>query len=203
MDKRNPPTGRWFRLLSLTVLLGILAGCALTARQKATVSQFSGSAAALGDVTSSQLVAMRDGAVKMTVERLLLGGKSKDPNLGDQASLDRGFEMERVETVSGATQALAAFGRSLAALVDNRQSAEINKACNEFIANLGRVPEVKENVTDEQLQAIGSVIGMVGGIWTDWKRKKAVTRIVTNSKDAVERLCDLLIRDFDPKKGWV
>lgn len=53
------------------------------------MSQFSGSAATLGDVTSSQLIAMRDDTVKMTIERLLLGGKSKDPNLGDQTSLDR------------------------------------------------------------------------------------------------------------------
>jgi hypothetical protein len=203
MDKRNTLTGRWFRLLSFAALLGVFAGCALTARQKAAVSKFSGSAVTLGDITSSELIAMRDDAVKMTIERLLLGGKSKNSNLGDQASLDRGFEMEKVETVSGATQALAAYGRSLAALIDKKQSTDLAAACNEFVATLGRVPAARECVTDEQLQAIGSVAGIVGGIWTDWKRKKAVAMIVASARGAVEHLCDLLIRDFDPEKGWV
>jgi hypothetical protein len=203
MDTRNPLTGRWCRLLTLVLLLGTFAGCALTAKQKAAVSQFSGSAATLGDVTSSQLIAMRDDTVKMTLERLLLGGKSKDPNLGDQTSLDRGFDVERVETVSGATQALAAYGKSLAALVDDTQSAELKAASNEFVASLGRVPTAKEHLSDEQLGAIGTAVQEVGGLWIESKRKQAVTTIVNNSKDAVEHLCDLLVRDFDPDKGWV
>jgi hypothetical protein len=203
MYTRNPLTGRWYRLLTLALLLGTFAGCALTTKQKAAVSQFSGSAAMLGDVTSSQLIAMRDDTVKMTLERLLLGGKSKDPNLGDQTSLDRGFDVERVETVSGATQALAAYGNSLAALVDDAQSAELKAASNEFVASLGRVPTAKEHLSDEQLGAIGTAVQEVGGLWIESKRKQAVTTIVNNSKDAVEHLCDLLVRDFDPTNGWV
>lgn len=203
MDTRNPLIGRWCRLLTLAALLATFAGCALTAEQRAAVSQFSGSAATLGDVTSSELIAMRDDTVKMTIERLLLGGKSKEQNLGDQTSLDRGFDVERVETVSGATQALAAYGKSLAALVDDTQSPELKTASNEFVASLGRVPTAKEHLSDAQLGAIGTAVQEVGGLWIEWKRKQAVTTIVKNSKDAVEHLCDLLVRDFDPEKGWV
>jgi hypothetical protein len=203
MDTRKPLIGSWCRLLTLAVLLGTFAGCALTAKQKAAVSQFSGSAVTLGAVTSSELIAMRDNTVKMTIERLLLGGKSKNPQLGDQTSLDRGFDVERVVTVSGATQALAAYGKSLAALVDDTQSADLKAASNEFVASLGRVPDVKKRLSDEQLQAIGTVVQEVGGLWIEWKRKQAVTTIVNNSKDAVEHLCSLLIKDFDPKEGWI
>lgn len=203
MVTRASRTSGWCGVLALTVILGFGAGCALTAKQKAAVSQFSDSAATLGDVTSSELKAMRDGTVKMTIERLLLGGKSKDPNLGDQTSLDRGFDLKRVETVSGATRALAAYGKSLAALVDDTQSAELKAASNEFVASLGRVPAAKEKLTDKQLEAIGTVIQEVGGLWIEWKRKQAVTTIVKESRQAVDQLCDLLIRDFDPNKGWV
>ncbi len=203
MDTRNPLLGNYCCLLTIIILLSTFTGCALTAKQKAAVSQFSSSASTLGDVTSSQLVAMRDNTVKMTVERLLLGGKSKDPNLGDQTSLDRGFDLERVETVSSATRALAGYGKSLAALVDDTQSAELKAASNEFVASLGRVPQAKERLNGEQLQAIGTVVETVGGLWIEKKRREAVTTIVNNSKDAVEYLCDLLIRDFDPNKGWV
>jgi len=203
MNTPNPLSARWCTLLTLAVLLGTLAGCALTAQQKAAVSQFSGSAAMLGDVTSSELIAMRDDTVKMTIERLLLGGKSKDPNLGDQTSLDRGFDVERVETVSDATRALAAYGKSLAALVDDTQSTELQAASNEFVASLGRVPEVKNQLSDKQMETIGTVIQEVGGLWIEWKRKQAVTTIVSESQKAVEHICDLLIRDFDPDEGWV
>lgn len=190
-------------VLTVVVLIGLLSGCALTAHQKAAVSQFSDSAERLGNVTSSELKAMRDDTMKMTMERLLLGGRSKDPNLGDQTSLDRGFELKRVETVSGATLALAAYGRSLAALVDDTQSADLQSASNEFVASLGRVPTVKEQLNDKQLEAIGSVVQEVGGLWIEWKRKQAVTTIVKASRQAVDHLCDLLIRDFDPDNGWV
>jgi hypothetical protein len=189
--------------LPVALALAIFAGCALTAKQKAAVSQFSDSASALGTVTSSELKGMRDEAVKMNIERLLLGGQSKDVNLADQASLDRGFALGTIEVVSGATRALAAYGKSLAALVDDAQSAELKAASNELIASFSRIPSVKEHISQKQLAAIGTAIQEVGGFWINAKRKQAVTTIVTASQAAVEHVCDLLIRDFDPKKGWV
>jgi hypothetical protein len=198
-----PSTALSRRALSLAAALLLLTGCALSASQRAAVSQFSDSAATLGDVTSSQLKAMRDGTVEMTKQRLLLAGRSRDPNLGDQTSLDRGFEVSRVETVSGAAQALAAYGKSLAALVNDSQSAELQAASRDLVASLGRVPEAKERLSDKQLEAIGTVVQEVGGLWVEWKRKEAVTTIVREARPAVDRLCDLLVRDFAPGTGWV
>ena len=198
-----PSTALPRRIFFLAVALVLLTGCALSARQKAAVGQFSESAATLGDVTSSQLKAMRDGTVEMTKQRLLLAGKSRDPNLGDQTSLDRGFEVSRVETVSGAAQALAAYGKSLAALVNDSQSAELQAASRDLVASLGRVPEAKERLSDKQLEAIGTVVQEVGGLWVESKRKEAVTTIVREARPAVDRLCDLLTRDFAPGTGWV
>jgi hypothetical protein len=198
-----PSTALPHRAFSLAVAFLLLTGCALSASQKAAVGQFSDSAATLGDVTSSQLKAMRDGTVEMTKQRLLLAGKSRDPNLGDQTSLDRGFEVSRVETVSGAAQALAAYGKSLAALVNDSQSAELQAASRDLVASLGRVPEAKERLSDKQLEAIGTVVQEVGGLWIEWKRREAVTTIVREARPAVDRLCDLLARDFAPGTGWV
>ena len=190
--------------LSLAILLCTLPACtALTANQKAAVSQFSASATTLGDVTSSELKGMRDDTIKMTTERLLLGGVSSNPNLADPTTLDRGFELKRIETVSGATRALAAYGKSLAALVDDTQSAELKAASNDFVASLGRVPQAKEKLSDKQLEAIGTAVQEVGGLWVEWKRKQALTTIVKESRGAVDQLCDLLARDFDPRTGWV
>ncbi|PYN85491.1 MAG: hypothetical protein DMD87_23230 [Candidatus Rokuibacteriota bacterium] len=193
----------WRSALTLAVLVGILAGCALSAKQRAAVGQFGDSATTFGDVTSSELKAMRDDTIKMTTARLLLGGRSSDPNLGDPTTLDRGFELKRVETVSGATRGLAAYGKSLAALVDDTQSAQLKAASNEFVASLGRVPAAREKLSDKQLEAIGTAVQEVGGLWVEWKRKQALTTIVKATRGAVDQLCDLLARDFDPRTGWV
>ena len=49
-----PSTALLSCIFFLAVALVLLAGCALSARQKAAVGQVSESAATLGDVTSSQ-----------------------------------------------------------------------------------------------------------------------------------------------------
>ncbi|MCP9438954.1 MAG: hypothetical protein NHB36_03635 [Nitrospira sp.] len=193
----------WGGVLALGLMVCFASGCALTAKQKAAVSQFSDSAATLGDVTSTELQAMRMNTINMTIERLLLGGKSKDPNLGDQTSLDRGFELNRVETITGATHALAGYGKTLAALVGDSRSADLSAASHEFVANLGRIPEAKQHLSDDQLEAIATAIEGVGRFWIEWKRKEAVITIVKASHQAVDRLCDLLAHDFDPQRGWV
>lgn len=131
------------RMGAIIALPVFLVGCALTANQRAALDQFSSSAATLGDATTSELTAMREQTVKMNSERLLLGGPSKDPRLGDQTSLDRGFELDRIQTISGATRALAAYGKTLSALASDTQSAELKAASNDLVGSLGRVPAAK------------------------------------------------------------
>ena len=194
---------RRYCLLNFIFALGIFgAGCALTANQKMAVSQFSESAVTLGDTTTSEVRVMRDTTVKMNIARLILGGKSADKRLGDQTSLDRGFDFDRVQIVTGATQALAAYGRTLLALVADTQSSELQAASNEFVASFSRIPNVNSQLSDQQLKAIGTAIQEVGGLWIEWKRRKAVTTIVKESEQAVDKLCDLVIQDFG-EKGWV
>src|SRR5262249_58731047 len=71
------------------------------------------------------------------------------------------------------------------------------------VGRVGRVQEAKEKVSDKQLEAIGTVVEEVGGLWVEWKRKEAVTTIVREARPAVDRLCDQLARDFAPRTGWV
>lgn len=181
----------------------VLAGCALNPQQKDAVGGFGKAASILGDVTSAELSAMRADTVRMNTERLLLSGKSKDPRLGDQRSLDRGFELSRVETVSGATRALAAYGKLLAALASDTQSATIASASHDFSANLGLVPGASERLGEGQRKAIGNAVAGIGSGVAEWKRKQAVIAIVNHAENAVDALCDLLIRDFAPADGWV
>lgn len=183
--------------------MALLAGCALNAQQKDALGGFGLAANQLGEITSSELSAMRDDTARMNVERLLLGGKSKDPRLADQRALDRGFELSRVEAVAGATRALAGYGALLAALASDGQSATIMAASQAFSANLGALPDVGSELREQQRKAIGAALNGVGSGFVNYKRKQAVTAIVNNADAAVALLCDLLIRDFAPDDGWV
>jgi hypothetical protein len=194
---------RRVRVVNVVPVLWMFSvGCGLATNQKIAVNQFSESAVMLGDTTTTEVKAMRDTTVKMNIARLVLVGK--DPKLADETSLDRGFDFKRVEVVTGATRALAAYGRTLLALVTDTQSSELHAASNEFLASLRRVPNIKSEINDQQLKAIGTVIQEVGGFWIERKRKRAVTTIVKESEQAVDRLCELLTEDFGTgKNGWV
>lgn len=190
---------------SCTALAGVavaLTACTLSVAQRDAVSRFGRSSAALGDMTASQLAAAREDTIKMTIERLLLGGASKDSRLGDEARLDRGFDFDKVETITGATDALSAYGRSLLALATDSQSAPLKSAVAELRASLGRIPEAKAHVTDEQLQSIGVLIEQVGGLFIEMKRHDAVKALVVDTHGAINALCRRLETDFS-KNGWV
>lgn len=199
--RRQSHRHAWMRVVVAALVL--TTGCALTGPQKGAVSQFSQSAATLGQVTSSELIRMRETTVKMNTARLALGGPSRDPNLADPLSLDRGFDLKRVATISGATQALAGYGQTLVALVDDTQSATLKAASEDFISGLRRVPSAMSHISDAQLDQVGSALQNVAGFWLEWKRREAVRTVVKHARAAVDHLCDLLARDFDPTSGWV
>jgi hypothetical protein len=190
-------------IAGLAAMLAMLTGCALTPQQKDAVGGFGAAANILGDVTTSELDAIRDDTVRMNTERLLLTGRS--PQLPDQETLDTGFTLGTVETISGATRALAAYGKMLAGLANDTQSADIQAASQEFAANVGSLPGVKAQLGDDKLNVIGSAVNSLGSTFVDWKRKQAVTAIVNNAGPAVDALCDLMIRDFSASqpRGFV
>src|SRR5262245_31187585 len=157
---------RRFGSVKLVLALCVFSvGCGLATNQKIAVNQFSDSTVILGDTTTSEFRAMRDATVKMNTARLVLEGKR--PELANETSLDRGFELQRVETVTGATRALAAYGRSLLALVTDTQSSELQEASNEFVASFSRIPNINNQLSDQQLKAMGTEIQEVGDLWIE------------------------------------
>lgn len=196
MGYLNLPRSAAARLAAVAMVLGLLGGCALTAQQKTAVAGFGSAAHVLGDVSTAELAAIREDTIRMNNERLLLEGVSKDTRLADQKHLDLGFELAKVETIGGATRALAAYGKMLSALATDTQGAEIQAASLQFAASVGSLPGMADKLSGEKLGLIGTAVSSIGSTFADYKRKQAVTVIVNNAKEAVDALCDLLIRDF-------
>ena len=191
--------------LGACLLLASL-GCGLTAKQKATLADFSKSAATVGEAASTEMQAFRDQGIQANTQVLLLKGETTVPGLPKLSSLDRGYELSRVQPVIRAAGALAAYGKTLAALTSDTQTADLKKASTDLVQSLGQLPEAKE-IPPEQLGAFGTVIQEVGGLWIEHKRQKAVVLLVEQFSPAVDKLCDRLIEDFSAgptqAKGWV
>lgn len=202
MDTLEPSKSRFASWICTLLVAVAVGGCALTGAQKAAIGQFGSAASSLGTTTSTQLLAMREDTIKMNVERLVIGGASREENLANERTLDRGFEVKIVQTVIGATNALSAYGQSLTALATNTQAAALKTAGDNLVTSLGSLPGIADAVSTKQLSAIATAVQEVGGIWIEYKRKEAVRTIVLNARPAVDRLCDLLVRDFSAG-GWV
>lgn len=197
------------RALRLAIAIATVVsttGCGLTAAQKAAVSQFARASATLGGVTTTEIVRMRDSAVVMNSEYLKLVGRPPQKNLAGPDTLDRGFDVERVEALTALASVLRAYGKSLLSLVDDSQSATLKASADSLVSSLGRIDTVKEHLTGEQLSAVGVLVQEVGGLFIEWKRRNAVVGLVVEYHGAIDHVCDLLIRDFRPgpdEPGWV
>ena len=186
--------GYGLSLLAILLCTTALSGCALSPEKKAAVSNFGAASSTLGTLVTKEVVAMRDDVIKMNSQRILLEGEAKGvPGL---TKLDENFERDKVVTITKASDTLAAYGASLSALVDDTETAELAKASNAFVTSLGSVPGVSASLSKDQQSAIGTIIKQVGGYFVEYKRRKAVEKIVVESQGAIDGLCNLLERDF-------
>ncbi len=189
----------------LWVAVGL--GCGLTAKQKMALADFSRSAATVGDAASTEMQVFRDKGIQANTQILLLKGEPKVEGLPTLDSLDRGYELSRVQPVIRAAQTLAAYGKTMAALTNDSQTDELKKASTDLIQSIGQLPEAKGHLGPEQLDAFGTVVQDLGSLWVEHKRKQALVMLVDRFGPAVEKLCDRLTQDFSSgptqARGWV
>jgi len=199
--RRMANASRWALIVGITVATTVISGCGgLTTIQKDAVTKFGDASEKLGAATGAELVIVRDGIVQMNLERLMLEGYQASSRTSGvyptPTELDHGLNTDAVATISAATQALAAYGKTLVALVADTQTAEVKKAAATFSASLGSVPN--SGLSEGQRTAIGDAIEGLGGFLIEGKRKKAIIAVVQNSQNSVNALCDLLIANFEP-----
>ncbi len=188
------------------LLIVSLVGCGLTSKQKLALTSFSRSVVTLGEATSAEMQVFRADGIQANVQVLLLRGETVTPGLPKLASLDRGYELSRVQPVIRAADALAAYGKTLAALTGNTQADDLKKAGMDFMQSLSQLPEAKD-LGQAQFDAFGTVIQEVGGLWVGCKRKQALVLLVDRFGPAMDKLCDRLSQDFSAgptrAKGWI
>lgn len=181
--------------VSVTLLLALTSvGCALSGAHVDAVRKFSLSTATVGDIAASEFVTMRNSTIEMNVARLKLD-PSSSPAVGD---LDEAFDVAAVEARVKAATVLKAYGELLLSLATDSQTEEIKKASDKFLSSVGSLPAGDRKLNDKQTEALGTIVTTIGGWIVEYKKAKAVRKIVGESSQQVAHLCTLLAADFDP-----
>ncbi|MGR9074245.1 MAG: hypothetical protein ACU833_14390 [Gammaproteobacteria bacterium] len=176
-----------FKYFLLSTLL-ILTGCGLNPVQKEGVSRFAKASGGLGEFSAVSLSQYREATIEMNTLDNIIRSQVKT------VDLDESFDVEDIAARISAATALTSYGRLLMALVENTQEAELKDASDEFVDSFRNVSGKKLN--DDQLESLGILVQRLGGLFVEYKKAKAVKKIVLDTEKDVDLLCDLLIADF-------
>jgi hypothetical protein len=176
-------------LLSLSI---ILSGCGLSITQREAATRFANASSGLGQFTAKELTSLREATIQMNSKDIALGGKAK---IND---LDGAFDSDAIKARVNAAVTLSAYGNLLMALVDDNQASHLKSAAMQFSDSIKGVSG--NSLSDNQLDTLGGIVYSISGYFLEWQKANALKDIVISSKADIDRLCDLLIDDFDPTK---
>jgi hypothetical protein len=179
----------------LALLCPVLAGCGLSASQKASIEKFSTATAALGDLSAQHLVQIRQDVLALRTQMYEMG--SDEIDLTDPANdLDGALSVAELQRRLRATAALKEFGQLLQALATTDNTARLETASTSFLTNLRKIEGVQ--LSDEKAAALGKLIVSGGRLLLDAERAKRVREVVIETRAPVKRLVTLLRQDLDP-----
>ncbi|MBW2663204.1 MAG: hypothetical protein JRD93_14720 [Deltaproteobacteria bacterium] len=189
---------RWhsFALGTIAVLcLLFQMGCSLTENQRKNAANFSSATTVLAEVTSNELVQMRNETIMMNTYRLAaVGEEAGQAKLND---LDQKFDVENVKVRIQAVEVLKTYGKLLESLVKETQDEELKDASQNFVASINGLPTGDRKLDAKQSEALGQLVYQMGGMIVEAKKAKAVKDIVGTTKEQIGHLCDLLSKEFD------
>lgn len=172
-----------------TMLLVASAGCGLTIRQKTAVQQFGSATSEFATLTRSEFIQSRQDVIEMNRLRVLLGDESV-------VSLDGHFSLERVQARLRALDALNEYGELLQTLLTTSSQEDMKSSADNFVSSINQIEGV--HIADDQAETLGKVIAFGGTCLVEYKRTKAMKKVVEFAHPYVVKTIELVERDFDP-----
>lgn len=178
--------------ISLIVLLlstFLTTGCGLTSHQREAINEYSTATHALGSFAAREFPELRSSLLDLNTHDAAIHGKAKLSNLDD--ALDYSNITARVH----AANALAHYGKVLAALAESTGGMELKTTAQSFAHSFSSLPFTQLN--EKQYEALGLLVEEAGNSYIEWKKKRAIKKIVTETAPDITRICRLLRADFD------
>lgn len=181
----------WMKLAFLILML-LATGCGLTQVQKDAIGQFSQTSAAFSDNVTTQLVDARHTVMELNTAVLTLDPK----RIRNRDKIDGAFPPDRISARIRAAQTLKSYAELLLALVEDTQQNELESAAANFKESVRRLDPDNKKISDERLTAVGEWVEAVGGLVVEYKKKKAIEKIVPEADAQVQEIADLFAQEF-------
>ena len=179
----------------LSCLACLLAGCGLTLQQRTAVLKFSDASRNFAGVTANEFVQSRADVLEMNTLRAML----KDTTI-DTEKLDAPLTADRVKERVDAAEALQRYAELLQTLATSSKKEELQVASDALVTNLRKVKGV--SLSDEKAGAVGAAVQLVGGLYIEHKRAKAVRQVVVSTDPSIRQLLELIERDLSPDEEY-
>jgi len=189
---------RYVPRIGLFIGFVLMTACTVTPSQRTAITEFGETTASFGHIATSEFQHMRDAVVTMNVRRLALEGAEASSGPLD---LDEQFDPDVVKIRVESARLLQVYGRMLVALSSGADNADIQDAANTFLARLRNLSVPSLGMTENQLGPLGKIVEGIGQEVVETQRYDALRQVVNQTREVVQSLCDLFIRDFDPSAG--
>lgn len=178
--------------LLFPMALLLVTGCGLTQVQKDAISQFSRTTAAFGDSVAAQLTDARRTVMDVNTAVLTLDPK-RIPN---RSKMDGALTPDRISVRIRAAETLTAYAGLLQALVEDSQQQELERAAGKFKESVRQLDPDSKKISNDRLTAVGEWVEAVGGLVVDYRKKKAIEKIVPEADAQVKEIADLFAKEF-------
>jgi hypothetical protein len=199
----------WARTIVFVFLLPLLAACGLTQAQRRSLKEFGSATTSLAHLSGQELRTYRQDVIEMKTWLFALENKQAPPpgadtpvqyqqRLRKDFDFDSGLDADNLQVRLDALDCLAQYGQLLAEFASRKDLEKMDEQARQFGRSLGRLPQ---DVLDEsQAKGLSDLFGVAGRTWADIYKKQTLRHVVPKARPVVERLCDYLERDLDPKQ---
>ena len=177
--------------LNLAILIPaiyLFLNCSITQTQQRTLQNFGETAIVMSNLTSSELIAMRNSTIQMNMHRIRLENmttKKEDTNTEDTkeyAKLEGSFTILNIAIRLKAIATLRSYAKLLLSLASDSSKKELEQATQSFLFSAQNLSGDYKKLDEKKLNSIGEAAKLFGGIFTEHKQKDAIKSIILDSK---------------------
>jgi len=195
------------------VIVVTFQGCGLTTAQRKEIEVFGQAATTLGASSKEQLIEGRENVIDMkryrlAIEKIVLSTYSADSGMtardfyfSKSLDLDAGLDVNDVDIRVAAVDLLQKYGKLLVAFTTDSHEKEIKESADKFAKSVGKFPN--NPMTSDEINGLGQIVTSVGGFLVEHQKKEALEKVIPKVAPLIEKICDSLEKDFDPKKNGV
>lgn len=206
-------TGKLLLASWLLVAAVTVQGCGLTTVQRKGIETFGQAATTLGVSSEEQLVEGRENVIDMKRYRLAIdkfvlpaypadsGMTARDYYFSKSLDLDAGLDVNDIDIRVAAVDLLQQYGKLLVAFTADTHEKEIKESADNFAKSVGKFPN--NPMTSDEVTGLGQILTSVGGFLVEHQKKEALEQVIPKVAPLIDKICDRLETDFNPKKNGV